>query len=102
MSIKRVNSLNIYGSQKFARAGLAVSAGTVKSVITATGGTIVQSGGYKYHTFTSSGNFVVTDGGGIEVLLVAGGAGGGAGGGDSGWGGYTSHTGGGGGAGGVK
>lgn len=42
--------------------------------ITATGGTIVTSGAYKYHTFTSSGNFVVSAGAGtVEFILVAGG-----------------------------
>ncbi len=46
----------------------------------ATGGTIVTSGDYKIHTFTSSGNFVVTQAGApIEYLLVAGGGGGGSG-----------------------
>ena len=48
--------------------------------ISATGGTIVTSGGFKYHTFTSSGTFAVSAGtGDIEVLMVAGGGGGGRG-----------------------
>jgi len=45
---------------------------------TATGGTITESGGYKIHTFTSSGTFEVTsapDGSEIEYLVVAGGGG---------------------------
>lgn len=51
------------------------------TAITATGGTISESGGYKFHTFTSSGTFEVTAGSGdVEVLVVGGGAGGGTGG----------------------
>ena len=45
------------------------------SPITATGGTVVTSGGYKYHTFTSNGTLTVTTGGNVEVMLVAGGGG---------------------------
>ena len=52
--------------------------------VSATGGTVTTSGGYKYHKFTSSGTFTVTGGGGeVEYLVVAGGGGGGAGGGGS-------------------
>ena len=43
----------------------------------ATGGTITFITGYVVHTFTSSGNFVVTSGGEVEYLVVAGGGGGG-------------------------
>ena len=40
----------------------------------ATGGSeYVPGNGYKYHVFTSSGTFVVSSGGDIEVLIVAGG-----------------------------
>lgn len=49
-------------------------------LITATGGTIVTTGGFKYHTFTSSGTFQVTAGSGLIEVFVLGG--GGAGGGD--------------------
>ena len=57
----------------------------------ATGGTIVSSGGYKYHTFTTSGTFSVSAGETtVEYLIVAGGGGGG------------SRHGGGGGAGGYQ
>tara|TARA_B100000085_G_C18443785_1_gene471930 strand:+ start:14 stop:943 length:930 start_codon:yes stop_codon:yes gene_type:complete len=61
----------------------------------ATGGTVVTPGnGYRYHVFTSDGDFVVTGSAkNCEVLLVGGGGGGGSGG-----GGQTS----GGGAGGVR
>jgi len=46
-----------------------------------TGGTIVTSGGYRYHTFTGSSNFVVPSSyagpSTVEYLIVAGGGGGG-------------------------
>ena len=51
--------------------------------VVATGGTETTCGDFKIHTFTSDGNFVVTDGGQpcgsntVEYLVVAGGAGGG-------------------------
>jgi hypothetical protein len=49
--------------------------------IAATGGTTTETGGYKFHTFTSSGTFQVTSGSGnVELLVVGGGAGGGTGG----------------------
>ena len=41
----------------------------------ATGGTIVTSGTYKIHTFTSSGSFVPSVAGTVEILLVGGGGG---------------------------
>jgi hypothetical protein len=45
----------------------------------ATGGTVTTSGGYKYHTFTSSGTFTVTEGSrtDAEMLLIGGGGSGG-------------------------
>jgi hypothetical protein len=44
--------------------------------ITATGGTIVTSGGFRYHTFTSSGTFTISKGSGFcEILVIGGGAG---------------------------
>ena len=50
--------------------------------IEATGGTIVDAGGYRTHTFTASGTFEVTSlgtqSGAAEFLVVAGGGGGGA------------------------
>ena len=46
---------------------------------TATGGTITESGGYRIHTFTSSGDFVVSGGSlDVEYLIVAGGGAGSA------------------------
>lgn len=61
--------------------------------LVASGGTEVTSGGYKYHTFTSSNTLTVTKAGLCEVLIVAGGGAGGSGG--------TTRGQGGGGAGGV-
>jgi hypothetical protein len=50
---------------------------TLSSVLNATGGTITDSGGYKIHTFTSSGTFEIISGSGdIEFLVIAGGGGG--------------------------
>ena len=44
----------------------------------ATGGTIYTQGGYRYHKFTSSGNFTVQRGSKtLEYLVVAGGGSGG-------------------------
>ncbi len=43
----------------------------------ATGGTVTEADGYKIHTFTTSDDFVVTQGGDFEYLIVAGGGGGG-------------------------
>lgn len=62
--------------------------------IVATGGTTSDAGGFRTHTFLSSGSLVVTNGGVIEYLVVAGG---GSGGGNS-----ANRSGGGGGAGGFK
>lgn len=65
---------------------------TIKSVglSAATGGVVTTDGNFKIHTFTSSGNFTVTQAGApFEILMVAGGGGGGG------------STGGGGGAGGL-
>jgi hypothetical protein len=44
----------------------------------ASGGTVTTSGGYKVHTFTSSGNFTVDSGSkSVEYIIVGGGGGGG-------------------------
>ena len=48
------------------------------AVTAASGGTVTTSGDYKIHTFTSSGNFVVSGlGTAIDYLMIAGGGGGG-------------------------
>lgn len=44
----------------------------------ATGGTITDAGGYRYHTFTSSGDFIIS-GGSLNVEYVVVGGGGGSG-----------------------
>jgi hypothetical protein len=66
------------------------------SAISATGGTTIDSGGYRIHVFTSPGSFVVSSvgPGTVEYLVVAGGGGGGgrhAGGGGAG--GFRTATG---------
>ena len=77
-----------------AKAAFATQAYT--QIVTSTGGsggTINTTGGYKYHVFTSSGNFVLTAGGTFEYLIVAGGgAGGSRHGGGGGGGGYLTST----------
>ncbi len=45
--------------------------------IVATGGTITTTGGFRYHTFTSSGTFQITSGTGNVDFFVLGGGGGG-------------------------
>lgn len=45
--------------------------------VIATGGTITYSGQYVIHTFTSSGNFIVTQGGNVDYLVIGGGGSGG-------------------------
>ena len=57
-----------------------VTAARADTIIAATGGTITTDGDFKVHTFTSSGNFVISSVAGkgeVRVLCVAGGGGGG-------------------------
>ncbi len=63
-------------------AGLLPGAARAQDV-SATGGTVTKNGGYRIHTFTSSGTLEVTTGGNVEVLVVAGGGGSGGVGGQS-------------------
>ena len=65
------------------------------TLVSATGGTESTVGNYKIHTFTSSGNFVVSSTGPLSYMVLAGGGGGG--GSEPGF-----WTGGGGGAGGFR
>ena len=53
--------------------------GDLQVVTAATGGSVTDSGGYRIHTFTSSGTFTVSTAGTapLEYLIVAGGGGGG-------------------------
>jgi len=57
----------------------------------ASGGTVTTSGGYKYHTFTSSGTFTAETSGSVDILMVGGGGGGGGYGGGGG-GGAVLHS----------
>lgn len=46
---------------------------------TTAGGTVIEANGYRYHVFTSSGTFQVTEGSGnVEYFIVGGGGGGGS------------------------
>jgi hypothetical protein len=65
---------------KYALLRSSATAGVVgRPTVTATGGTITTPGdGYKYHTFTTSGNFAITGRGRVDYFLMGGGAGGGA------------------------
>ena len=56
------------------------------------GGTVVTSGGYRFHTFTSSGTFVVPASRSVEALIVAGGGNGGSDRGAGGAGGAFTET----------
>ena len=59
----------------------------------ATGGTVTDVGGYRIHSFTNDGAFVVTAGSrSCEFLVVAGGGGGGGWGGGGGAGGYRNSV----------
>ena len=65
----------------------------IDTIIVATGGTITTDGDFKVHTFTSSGNFVISSVQGlgeVRILMVGGGGGG------------VLHVGGGGGVGGYN
>ena len=42
----------------------------------ASGGSTSTSGGYKYHTFTSSGTFTANSSGSVDAIIIAGGGGG--------------------------
>jgi hypothetical protein len=63
---------------------------TITSAFSATGGTLIEDGSYKYNVFTSPGSLIVAGSRDIEFLLVAGG------------GAMTSGYGSGGGAGGIS
>jgi len=78
-STQRAGAITTVANTKFSMVG-------VRRAITATGGTVTTSGGFRIHTFTSVGstNFIVTNGGTAQVLVVSGG---GAGGGNVGGGG---------------
>ena len=72
-----------------------ISLNTTNQIVATGGNSVATSNGYRIHTFTGAGTFVITSGvGEVEVLVVAGG---GSEGGDS----SGCHAGGGGGGGGV-
>lgn len=72
--------------------GLVSGASNVTITAATTGGTKVLSGGYAYHTFTSSGNFVLGVSRNIEYMMVAGGGAAGSYAGGGGAGGFISGT----------
>mgnify|MGYP003306688226 CR=1 FL=1 len=77
----------------FRNNGGLTSAAVNKTVqVAITGGTKVVSGGYTYHTFTSSGNFVLGEAKNIEYLIIAGGGSAGSYAGGGGAGGVLSGT----------
>jgi hypothetical protein len=66
---------------------------TSETGVDASGGTETTVGGYKIHTFTTSGTLTVTSGGDVEYLVIAGGGGGGCGtAGGGGAGGYRTNV----------
>jgi hypothetical protein len=71
----RLKAVNSNGDSAASSASNSVT----PTAFSATGGTTATSGGYKYHTFTSSGTFQIVSGSkNIEMLVVAGGGGGGS------------------------
>ena len=63
---------------KFTNSAGLIGSGTNTTVLALpSGGSITTSGNFRIHTFTSSGNFVLTKSTTIEYLVVAGGGGGG-------------------------
>jgi len=71
-------SLEVYNGSSWLTGGVKFSA---------TGGTVADAGGYRIHTFTTSGTFSISGDATVAVLVVAGGGGGGAGNGGGGGGG---------------
>jgi hypothetical protein len=85
------------GAIRYATGKLEVSDGTGWSLVSkedfsATGGTITTSGGYKIHTFTTSGTFTPSTNGSIDYVIIGGGGGSGSSGGGGGAGGYRYYT----------
>ncbi|MEI7653434.1 MAG: LamG domain-containing protein [bacterium] len=77
-----IDEVCVYGQQlsstdiaTLAGATCSGTQGLASSGVIATGGSITDLGGYRIHTFTSSGTFTVTQGGLVEYLIVAGGGG---------------------------
>lgn len=73
---------SIAGTQNFTIAAIDSGGNSVNRSFSlsfgiAGGGTVIVSGGYAYHTFTSNGTFLVGSNLNAEVLLIGGGGGGG-------------------------
>ena len=64
-----INTMKVYNGSGFDQ---------LSNKFTASGGTVSASGGYTYHTFTSSSNFVAETNGNIDYLIVGGGGSGGS------------------------
>jgi hypothetical protein len=71
-----LGQISLTNTEKFNNVGFETDLSSWSS-LSATGGTITTVNGYTIHTFTSSGSFVVSGAGDVEVLVVAGGGGGG-------------------------
>ena len=52
--------------------GLTQPRGRAPGGVEATGGTVTEVGGYKIHTFTTSGDFVVSSGGTVVAEMAGG------------------------------
>ena len=74
------NAVNFIAGSSFSLYGIAGGSAGPK----ATGGIVTTSGGYAYHTFTTSGGFIPSENLTVDYLVVAGGGGGSAGGGGAG------------------
>ena len=75
------NTGNWKSGSSFFLYGVTNASGSIPGVfgVDATGGDVTISGGFKIHTFTSSGTFTVNQPGWVDYLVVAGGGGGGQG-----------------------
>jgi len=86
-TIKATDTSGAFASQAYTQ--------VINPTIGATGGTTTTTGGYKYHTFTSSGTFAVTAGANLTVdaaIVAGGGAGGGSTAGGGGAGGFIESN----------
>ena len=78
LGVQKDTDLSLRGHvQSSRKISLAASGGTVSDGV-------APGNGYRYHLFLEPGNFEVTKGGEVDVLVIAGGGG-------SGWGGATGH-----------
>ena len=86
-TIKATDASGAFASQAYTQ--------VINPTVIATGGTTTTTGGYKYHTFTSSGTFAVTAGANLTVdaaIVAGGGAGGGSTAGGGGAGGFIESN----------